>query len=223
MRHISTQEVKLRDLMTTLTTPGIELVVDVIKPKEIRGKVETFEIGGIAIFNKDKLQGYVYGSETTGTEIVNSKLNYTIIEGSCPKSKEFFAFQITDFQSKVKPKLNGQTINFNVDVTLEGNLLDQTCAIDLLQSDQLKAVEKEITNYIKKNVENEFNVAKEMNSDIYGIGKEVRRFYPDHWKKIRNSSAYLGQVVFDFKVESNVRRSGLIIEPTQVKQKEEED
>lgn len=226
MRQISAQDVKLRDLMSTLATPGIELVVDVIKPKMIRGKQESFEIDGVAIFNKDKLQGYIFGAETTGTEIIQSKLNYTIIEGSCPKSPEkegFFAFQITDFQSNVKPKVKGETITYTVEVALEGNLLDQTCSIDLLKPENLKVVEREITNFIEKNVVNEFQAAREMNSDIYGIGRDVRRYYPEHWKKISGSSAYLNNVKFDFKVESNVRRSGLIIEPTQEKQKEVSD
>ncbi len=223
MRQISAQGVKLRDLMSALSTPGIELVVDVIKPKEIRGKVETFEIDGVAIFNKDKLQGYVYGAKALGTEVINSTLNYTIIEGKCPQNNGIFGFQITDFQSSVKPQLKGESITMKINVTLEGNLLDQTCNMDLLQPENLKNVEKEITDFIVRNVKSEFNAAKEMNSDIYGVGREIRRFYPDHWKKIKDSTAYLGQVDFDFQVESNVRRSGLIIEPTQEKQREEVD
>ncbi|MER2010612.1 MAG: Ger(x)C family spore germination C-terminal domain-containing protein [Psychrobacillus sp.] len=58
---------------------------------------------------------------------------------------------------------------------------------------------------------------------MYGVGREVRRFYPEYWGKISSSTAYLGQVEFDIQVESNVRRSGLIIEPTIEKQKEETD
>lgn len=224
MRQISAGKVKLRDLMTIISTPGIELSLDVIRPKEIRGKVETFEVDGVAIFNKGKLQGYIYGPETIGTQIIDNKLKYTIIEGSCPDSQdEFFAFQITGFQSTVKPTLKGEEITMKVDIILEGNLLDQTCALDLLEPEHLKFVEKEISAFIKRTVVNEFQIAKEMNSDIYGIGRDVRRFYPEHWAKINHSSDYLDQVKFDFKVKSNVRRSGLIIDTTQEKSKEVND
>lgn len=223
LRQISAMEVKLRDLMTMLTTPGIEPVLDVINPKEIRGKVETFELDGVAIFNGDKLKGYIYGPEATGTEIINNKLNFTIVEGKCPKTQkedEYFGFQITDFQSKVKPQLNGDKITLKVYVVLEGNLLDQTCPNDLLEVENLDLVEKEITEKIKESVVNEFQVAKEMEADIYGIGRDIRRFYPEYWKEIKGSSAYLNQVDFDIKVKSNIRRSGLIIEPTQVRSKD---
>jgi len=217
MRQINALEISLRDLLTSLSTPGIEPVLDVIDPKEIRGKVETFELDGAAIFRDDQLKGYVNGSETTGTEIVNSKLNYTIIEGSCPENKNngYFGFQITDFLSKVKTEVKKDKIIFKVDVELEGNLLDQTCNIDLLRPDHLKSVEKEIDKFIRENVIKEFKTAKDLDSDIYGIGRDVRRYYPDYWQKIRDSSSYLNQVEFDIQVESNVRRSGLIISPTQ--------
>jgi spore germination protein KC len=220
-RQINASEVKLRDFMTMLSTPGIDPVLDVINPKEIRGKVETYELKGVAVFKKDKLKGYVTGPETTGTEIIRNKLNYSIIEGSCPGEKnEFFAYQITDFTSKVKPLIEREKIIYQVDVTLEGNLTDQSCKIDLLEQENLIEVEREIASKIKDNVEKEFNIAKELESDIYGIGRELRRFYPSYWKKQKESYSYLDIVEFDIQVESNVRRSGLIIEPTQLKLKE---
>ncbi|MFD2043773.1 Ger(x)C family spore germination protein [Ornithinibacillus salinisoli] len=224
LRQINAVEVRLRDLMTSLATPGVEVALDVIHPKEIRGEIETYELNGVAIFDKDKLKGYIYGPETTGTQIVENRLNYSIIEGKCPEqNEEDFTFQLTDFQSNVRPQLKGESITVKVDVTLEGNLLDQTCPVDLLKPEHVKSVEKEITKHIKDSVVNEFQAASEMNADIYGIGRDIRRFYPDYWKKISGSSAYLNQVTFDFKVESNVRRSGLIIHPTLEKVKEVDD
>jgi spore germination protein KC len=207
-RQINASEVKLRDFMTLLATPGVDPVLDVINPKEIRGKVETYELKGVAIFKKDKLKGYVTGPESTGTEIINNKHNFSIMEGNCPGDNNgFFTYQITDFTSKVKPRL-------------EGNLTDQSCKVDLLEQRYLTEVEKEITRKIKESIEKEFNIAKEMESDIYGIGRDLRRFYPSYWKKQNDSYTYLDQVEFDIQVESNVRRSGLIIEPTQLKLKE---
>jgi spore germination protein KC len=81
-------------------------------------------------------------------------------------------------------------------------------------------MEKEIIKNLKKYVQQEYDKAKEMDSDIYGIGREIRRFYPREWAKKGKNKEYLEDVVFDFKIEANVRRSGLIIEPTQVKQKD---
>jgi len=221
LRQINTMETQLRDFMIAFSTPGIDPVLDVINPKEIRGKVETYELSGVAVFKNDKLKGFVTGPELTGTEILDNKLNFSIIEGKCPGNKdEFFTFQITGFKSNTLPELKGEKIIVNVDITLEGNLLDQTCRTDLLQPDHIKSVEQEITNYLKEIVENEFRTAKEMDSDIFGIGRDVWRFNPEFREKLTGSHAYLNNVEFDFQVKSNVRRSGLIIEPTPIKLKE---
>jgi spore germination protein KC len=221
MRQITARRVKLIDFTNQLATPGIDPVIDVINPKEIRGKVETYQLSGVAIFQKDKMVGFIDGPSTMGTEVVFNELNYAILQGLCPKSEDkYFAFQITDFRSVVKPRITNSKIEVKVDIALEGNLSDQSCSTDLLQKDNLKSMEKEIIKNLKKYVQLEFDKAKEMDSDIYGIGREIRRFYPKEWAKKGKNKEYLQDVVFDFKIEANVRRSGLIIEPTQVKQKD---
>ncbi|MFD2656568.1 Ger(x)C family spore germination C-terminal domain-containing protein [Gracilibacillus thailandensis] len=69
---------------------------------------------------------------------------------------------------------------------------------------------------ITSRIENEFELAKEMGSDIYGIGQKLRRVYPDAWKTAQDQpEEMLAKVTFDIQVEANIRRSGLIIEPTQ--------
>jgi spore germination protein KC len=222
MRQITARKVKLRDFTNQLSTPGVDPVIDVINPKEIRGKVETYQLSGVAVFKGDKMVGFIDGQTTKGTEIIFNELDYAIIEGSCPKTQaEYFAFQVTDYVSKVKPKVRGKKIEMNVDITLEGNLSDQSCSIDLLEKENVNSMEQQINKKLTEFVQTEFDKSKEMGADIYGVGRELRRFYPEVWAQQGKSKDYLYNVVFNFKFDSNVRRSGLIIEPTQVKQKEE--
>jgi len=220
IRQINAREVKLRDIMNTLSTPGVDPVLDVINPREVRGKIETYELDGVAVFNKDKLMGFINGKHAIGTEAVSNELNFSILDGKCPANEGFFSFQITDYTSTKKPLLKNEKIIYRIKIALEGNLTDQTCQIDLLKPNHLKAVEKEIANNLKEIITKEFEMAREMNSDIYGIGKDIRKFHPGYWKEQKDSYAYLQNVEFDIQIESNVRRSGLIIEPTQLKVKE---
>ena len=218
IRQINARELKLRDIMTVLSTPGVDPVLDVINPREVRGKVETYELDGVAVFNQDKLMGFINGKNAIGTEAVSNELNFSILDGKCPANSEgFFSFQITDYQSTKKPNLKDGKIIYRIKIELEGNLTDQTCQLDLLKPKNLKAVEKEIAKNLREIITTEFEMAREMNSDIYGIGKDIRKFYPDYWKEQKDSYAYLQNVEFDIQVESIVRRSGLIIEATQLK------
>ncbi|QGH36437.1 Ger(x)C family spore germination protein [Gracilibacillus salitolerans] len=218
-RQIIARKVKLRDFTTVLTTPGIDASADVIHPKTIRGEVESYEVREVAVFKEDKVVGYIDRPELAGTELLKDTYDYFILEGACPgDEEELFAFQTTSYESEDELNFENEEVTYKVNIFLEGNLSDQTCSIDLLERDKLEQVEEKLSEIITTHIENEFELAKEMGSDIYGIGQKLRRSYPDAWKKVKNQpDELLAKVKFDIQVTSNIRRSGLIIEPTQTK------
>ncbi|MGP4039471.1 Ger(x)C family spore germination protein [Gracilibacillus sp. D59] len=217
-RQIIARKVKLRDFTTALATPGIDSSVDVIHPKVIRGEVEAYEVKEVAVFKDDKVVGYIDGPEIAGTELLKNTYDYFILEGACPGyEEELFAFQTTDFESEDELILKNEELTYKVNIFLEGNLSDQTCPVDLLAKDKMEQVEKKIGEVVTSQIENEFELAKEMGSDIYGIGQKLRRSYPNVWKEVKDQqNEILAKVKFDIQVTSNIRRSGLIIEPTQI-------
>lgn len=215
-RQIIARQVKLRDFTTVLTTPGIDASIDVIEPKEIRGEVEAYEVNEIAVFKEDKVVGYIEGPEIAGTELLKNNYNYFILEGTCPgQEEEFFAFQTTDFESEDEIIVENEEIRYKVNILVEGNLSDQTCPSALMERERLEQTEEEIAEVITSYIEDEFETAKEMNADIYGIGQKLRRNYPEDWNKLKDQpEELLAKVQFEIQVTSNIRRSGLIIEPT---------
>ncbi len=224
LKQITARQIRLRDLTSQLNTPGIDPVLDVIEPKKIRGKVETYQLTGVSIFKGDKMAGFMKGPATMGTEIVFNNLKNTILDGVCPMSKKgHFTFQITDFKNKIKPHVHHGRIQMNMKIALEGNLSDQTCPVNLLKSQNEKEVEKQIGKIIESYVKTEFAQSKKLQADIFGIGRELKRYYPNTWDTIGKSKDYLNHVSFNIQIESNIRRSGLIIEPTELTKKELEE
>lgn len=219
LRQITPRKVKLRNLMSILSTPGIDLSLDVINPKEDRGKVETYQLKGAAVFKKDKLVGFITGSEIAGTAIRFNQYNYSILDAKCPDyENEYFSFQVTDFQNQVKPVLNEDKLKVHMDIFIEGNLIDQTCSDKLLQPGMEQKVEEMIAASLNEYVMECFQQAAAMGADIYGIGRELRRYYPAVWNQKKEEwPSYLPKVAFDIQVDANIRRSGLIVEPTQLK------
>ena len=221
LRQITASQLKLRVLSTQLITPGIDPVLDVIDPKKIRGKYETYQLTGISVFKDDKMVGFIKDPSSVGTEIAFGQFKNSIIKGVCPKSKKgYFIFQITDFRNKVTPKVHQGDIQIHMNITMEGNLSDQTCPIDLLDSQNLKDIEQQLSANIKKYVQTEFDQAKEWQADIFGIGRELKRYHPKFWDHVGKSKDYLSHVSFRYQFNVNIRRSGLIMEPTTVRQKE---
>lgn len=223
LRQITPRKIKLRDLMQILSSPGVDPSLDVINPKMIRGKVETYQLSGTAVFNGDKMVGVITGATVSGAAIRYNEYHYAVVDAKCPgDDDEFFSFQVTDFQNKVKPIMKEDKLTMKMDIFMEGNLIDQTCSANLLEPDKEIRVEEQIATNINTYVKECFQQAAKMGADIYGVGQDLRRHYPEIWKQKQEQEAwesFLNKVTLEINVDVNVRRSGLLMEPTQSKMK----
>ncbi|MBD0380738.1 Ger(x)C family spore germination protein [Paenibacillus sedimenti] len=215
-RQLPTRKMTLRDFISFLATPGIDSAVDVINVKSVRGKPETYSVANIAVFRGDKLAGYISGAQRTAVEMVNNKYKNALLKVACPNEKSaFFIFQVTDYTINKSISADDEIIKVGMNIFVEGNLNDQSCAGDLLRQDILQHVEKNIQNQIKTYILNTFKQSAEMKADIYGIGRNLHRYYPHVWDSMQKDwKDILSQVQFNIKVDSNIRRNGLIMVPT---------
>jgi spore germination protein KC len=216
VRQLPARQMTLRRLMAILSSPGIDVAVDVIDPKEIRGKVETYELVGAAYFKGGKLAGIVSNEAVHGLAIASDTYANATIKAVCPKSENtFIMFQVTDYDSKLKVTAKGNKITGTFDIFVEGNLLDQSCLGQLLEPEAMRLVEKEVSNKIEKMLMSMFTQASEAGSDVYGIGQELRRHHPGKWHEVSGEwEERLKDVHLEVKIDANIRRSGLVIDPT---------
>jgi spore germination protein KC len=221
LREITARRMKLREFVMILTTPGIDPAMDVIDPKEIRGKVETYRLAGTAVFRGDKLKGFITNPVRMGIEIFFDKYKYAVLNASCPGSNDkFITFQVTDLNKQTQLNIKGENIAVKLKVSAEGNLADQSCFKDLLDPEMIDRVETQVSQEIERYVRQSFKEAAAMKADIFGIGRELRRYHPDVWhRKQQDWASMLSKVDWDIQVETNIRRSGLILEPTPAKMK----
>jgi len=216
IRQLPARQMTLRKLTGILSSPGIDIAADVIDPKKIRGKVETYELVGAAIFSKDKLTGYVKSEAVHGLAIANNMYENAIIKAACPHGEEgYVAFQMTDFRSKLRVASRRGKVTGTFDIFAEGNLLDQTCSGRLVQPDAIPAVERSVAEKLRSMLRRMFEEAAEQRSDVYGIGQELRRHYPEVWREYTGDwRDRLADVNIEANIELNVRRSGLVQDPT---------
>jgi len=216
IRQLPARQLTLRTLTTLLATPGVDVAMDVIDPEEIRGRVETFELSGAAFFDGDKLAGYITNEAVHGLAIASNTYANATIRAACPRESEGrFTYQITDFDSRMRVKEQGGDVTASFDIFVEGNLLDQTCKEDLLDEAALSRVERRIAEKIEKMLKTMFERAAEKQSDVYGIGRELHRRDPAAWKSLESRwDEKLKDVRIKTDINANVRRTGLVIDPT---------
>jgi spore germination protein KC len=222
IRQLPARQMTLRKLTAILVTPGIDTTLDIINPKKIRGKVETYELAGAAIFRGDKMVASVTNETVHGLAIASNKYENAILTVACPKNDKAYAtYLLTDFQSKLRADWVDGRVLARLRVFIEGNVNDQTCQEQLLEPAAMDALELIIADKIRTLVSDMYEEGVKKHADVFGIGRKLRMTHPDVWRKVsKNWRSELRHVKLEIQTDANIRRGGLVIEPTIDKMKE---
>jgi len=87
------------------------------------------------------------------------------------------------------------------------------------EREPLELLEQEKEKAIKRDVEAALRRSKELRSDFLGLGDRLYREYPEVWEKVKDDwrDVWLPRVAVDVKVTSELTRTGLILDPLQIK------
>jgi len=222
IRQLPARQMTLRRLTGILSTPGMDPTLDIINPREIRGKVETYELAGAAVFRGDKMVDSVTNETVHGLAIANNRYENAILTVACPRNdKAYASYQLTDFQSRMRVDWVDGRPRALLDVFIEGNVNDQTCQEQILTPAAMDELEKNVADKIEELVTGMFEKGADRRSDVFGIGRKLRMRHPAVWRKIGPDwPSELQRVKLEIQTKSNIRRGGLVIEPTIDKLKE---
>ncbi len=183
-------------------------------------KVNSFSLASTAVFKNYRLVYWLDAYETRGLLFVTRKVKSGIIEVKCPEEKnKIIAFEIIRAGSKIKPEIRDGELTITVEIREEGNVgEDQFASIDLTVPENISRLEKIKADAIKKEVEGVIRKAQQFNTDIFGFGEAVYRKYPREWKEMEKKWDEIFPLLeVQVKVESRIRRTGLISNPTRIK------
>ncbi|AEI41444.1 hypothetical protein KNP414_02885 [Paenibacillus mucilaginosus KNP414] len=216
-RQLTSRRTTLRDFISVLSTPGIDAAVDVIDSRAIRGKVETYELRGAAVFKGDRLKGFLPSEEASTIEMASGTFKDAVINIPCPQEgmSGEVSFTVTDFQRKISMTLESGRPVMGLRMIVEGNLADQSCPVQLLQEDLRSKVEAAIGQRIQQAVKTSFAKTSKWGADIFGVGQELHRTHPSVWRQQGQEwDRNLATAKLQPSVSVSIRRSGLVLEPT---------
>ncbi|MDF1509553.1 Ger(x)C family spore germination protein [Robertmurraya sp. DFI.2.37] len=173
-------------------------------------------LGGIAVFKKDKLSGYL-SMEDTRNYLWTQKLESTMVTIPCAnhgkeqKEKLFFDLAITNNKSTIKAFYKGDQPHLKVDIYSEARLTSMQCKEDLSKKETYLDLEKKSSKYVKdmivatiKKVQNEFGL------DIFGFGEALYRQDYKKAKEVEDKwNEEFARADVDVNVHVAIRRSGI--------------
>ncbi|NLI11692.1 Spore germination protein B3 [Pelotomaculum propionicicum] len=121
------------------------------------------------------------------------------------------SIDITRSSTEVEPQYDGDSVWFNVNIDLEGDLLEQQSAENILEREVRKAIEEKIAGEVEEKVGIALEKAqREYGVDVFDFGVAFHQKYPGEWKELKGHwDEVFSNAEVNLTVEAHLRRSGL--------------
>lgn len=159
--------------------------VDPILPT-LKGENDEIEISGMALIKDDKMVGKINTTEAFYLKLINdrykagsleleiSKEGFTIVNEA--EGVEELAVVMDTIESKSDIKLiSKENLQFELKIELKTRLLEINQALDLKHPNNVKLLEKKLSDKIETDVEALIAKAQEVGSDPFGLGEVYRK------------------------------------------------
>ncbi|MGI5922100.1 MAG: Ger(x)C family spore germination protein [Syntrophomonadaceae bacterium] len=208
------KDCQLNEILKSLDSMGTNAVIGIVAVPSNKEKLTVVDLiyTGGAVFDKDKLAGWLTPQEITGYLFTQNKVESGIINITNPFDPQGkIAIEITRSQTKLGVRFKDGNPILNIQIKQEGNLGEQQGGGDLTSFDQVTRLEKETAQVIKRDVMKTINRAQDYKIDIFGFGDIVHRHHLQYWRQVENDwNEIFSTLPVEIEVESKIRRAGLI-------------
>lgn len=176
-------------------------------------KITVVELEDTAIFNKDKLLGWVNKKETRGFLWILDKVKSGIIVVDSPKKEnKKVSLEIINSSVKIDPKIIDGKLFVTIKIFETGNIGEQMSEnVDLTKLENFKELEKKQADVIVSEISAALTkIQKEWGIDIFNFGQEFHSKYPKEWDELKkNWDEEIKYITVNVEVEATLSRIGM--------------
>ena len=194
----STPNVKVKDLISALISPGRQPVMTAVR---IQGKPKKGEsvdnmkkthpdaivvIDSMALFKGEKLVGFLSVEDTRNYLWTQNQIENTSISVPCGEN-QFAALRITDSKTTVKGRIKNGKPKIGVDIVMEGSIYGSSCKGHMDDPKTYKKLDELTNQYVREKVSKTIQtVQDDYGVDIFGFGEVVYRQDYKQFKKVED-------------------------------------
>lgn len=150
--------------------------------------VQTIKLAGAAVFQRDKLVGYLNDEQTKGLNWITGEFQAgsSVIEYP-GQADPFLTIRIYRSQTTVRPVVRNGQYTFVIDVKERGNLVEQQGSEQTLTPAAVHRLETLQQNAAKAQIEEAIRVLQtQCQSDVLDFGADLDRSNPQEWNRIKS-------------------------------------
>lgn len=175
-----------------------------------------------AVFNKDKLVGYLNEDETRAFNIVsgNTKTTPIRVPSNSDESK-FTSILISKIKSEIKPYIINGNISFEINIKVIGDIFEVQDKTDVLKQEELNKLNDRFSKIIEKDINRcIYKTQNQLKTDILGFGSSLNMKYPGEWKKTKEQwNTIFVDIPYTINVHTTIKDTGLILKPLNIPEK----
>jgi spore germination protein KC len=212
-------EAQIHDVINMLAGDGIALTLPAVGIIINQGK-PTSELSGTAIFDKDKLMGFLSGEDSKYFLFVMNKIRgglLTLKENPHDLNDDI-TLEIFGSKTKVTPMYSNGKISMNIEVHTKVSIGEVDISKNVIDEKGREAVKKDTEKKLKTNIENTIKkVQNDFGVDAFGFGSIIKKDKPKLWKSIgTNWNSLFKNIDTNVDVEIDIKESGLVSAPIKI-------
>ena len=163
------------------------------------------EIGEVAYFKEDKLEGYITKEEAKVLNLLGGKMKNSIISTSINNSN--VAFEIASSKVKIDCHKENEFYTVNIDVKISAYLSEIEEKVDTNSISNISMLEVVLKNKVNDMIDSYlYNITKVYKSDLSGFGEILFKKFGNKFKK--EDEDYLNRLIFKVIVEASLENEG---------------
>lgn len=167
-----------------------------------------------AVFNGDRLVGFLSREESYGLSWLNRKVKGTELSFPCSaseKSGRLGTVRINRVHTEFHPVKTGYHYTMRVQVKVSGYLTESTCPRDLSKPSVIHEMESMLEKRIAQHIYTGWDKIQELGVDALGFADQVHRKYPKQWRRIEKEwPKEFKRMELEVQVHAQIKRVGLL-------------
>jgi spore germination protein KC len=177
--------ITIKDLVNTVASGTMSPLIPVIeKVSQPNGKA-TFRISGAAVFRHDQLAGWLDPKKTRGITWLQKEVKRGFITVGLRETPGVISMSLINNTIKIFPKKDHGRLVMHVNAQAEGNIVENTTDLDLMNPENDPRVNQALSDELYKRMITTLNtIQHRYKSDVLNFGEIIHQEYPKEWKKL---------------------------------------
>ncbi|MDR6552912.1 Ger(x)C family spore germination protein [Paenibacillus qinlingensis] len=164
---------------------------------------------GLAVFQKDKLVGWLDEADSKGYNYIEGNVKRTIGNVTCADGGQI-SFEVLNTKSNMKGVIKNGEPQIDIRLLVEQNVAEVKCQVDLMKLETIEGLQERSNKQLKELIQHTIHeVQAKYQSDIFGFGEVIHRNDPKGWQQIKdNWQELFTKLSVNVEVETKTRLTG---------------